>query len=76
VSLTGFNGKVFGEEAYGKFATQCKVGSNVFVGKKTVFFPASSVWQCVSTKVQYINEEAFKVGVADVVKYCSDTALQ
>jgi hypothetical protein len=77
--FTAWKLKIFGEDAYGKVTACCKVGSNIInylLEKNRVFFPVTAGRQRVPTRVRSINEETFKSAVVDLVKCCSDTALQ
>ncbi len=77
--LTAYKLKVFGEDAYGKVTSRCKVAAtiiNYLLEKNRVFFPVNSGRQRVPTRVRLINDETFKSAVVDLVKCSSDTTLQ
>jgi hypothetical protein len=77
--LTAFKLKVFGEDAFGKVATRCSAAANIInyiLEHNRVYFPVTSGHQCVPARVKPISEEVFKSVICDLVKVCSDTALQ
>jgi hypothetical protein len=71
--------KVFGDDAFGKVTSRCKVAAavvNYLMEKNRVFFAVASGRQRIPGCVRLINEETFKSAVVDIVKCVADANLQ
>jgi len=71
--------KVFGDDAFGKVTSRCKVAAavvNYLMEKNRVFFAVASGRQRVPGRVRLINEETFKSAVVDIAKCVADANLQ
>jgi hypothetical protein len=76
---TAFKLKIFGNDAFGKVSTRCKVGSSVInnmLEKNTVFSPSSSVQARLPFHACPLNEETFKSVVVELLKCSNDTNVQ
>ena len=71
--------KVFGDDAFGKVTSRCKVAASVMnflLQKNRVFFPVTAGHQRIPARVRLINQETFKAAVVDIVKCIADANLQ
>lgn len=76
---TAFKLKIFGDDAFGKVSTRCKVGASVInnlLEKNTVFFPSGSVRARLPFRARPLNEETFKSVVVELLKCSNDTNVQ
>jgi hypothetical protein len=77
--LTASKLKVFGDDAFGKVTSRCKVAEavvNVLLLKNRILFPVAVGRQRLPARVRLINEEIFKSTIVDVVKCIADANLQ
>jgi hypothetical protein len=71
--------KVFGDDAFGKVSSCCKVAVavvNHFMEKKSVLFPAGAAQSKYPVRACVLNEETFKVMVIDMLWCTNDANLQ
>jgi hypothetical protein len=71
--------KIFGDDAFGKVASRCKVGAsivNFLTERNTVFFPSGNVRNRLPIRVHPLNDETYKSAVVDLLKCVNDTNLQ
>jgi hypothetical protein len=74
-----FKLKIFGDDAFGKVSSRCKVAAkavNHLLEVNTVFFPAGSIRAKIPLRVHPLNEETFKSAVVDLLKCTNDTSVQ
>ena len=79
IMLAAFKLKIFGDDAFGKVSSQCKVGAaivNHILEKNFIFFPAGAVRSRYPVCVRPLNEEIFKFVVMDLLKCTNDTNVQ
>jgi hypothetical protein len=77
--LTAFKLKIFGDDAYGKVSTQCKVGANKannLLERNRVFFPAGSTRARLPLRLRPLNEETIKAAIVELLRCTSNTNLQ
>jgi hypothetical protein len=77
--LTASKLKVFGDDAFGKVTSRCKVAAavvNVLLLKNRILFPVAVGYQRLPARVRLINKEIFKSTIVDVVKCIADANLQ
>lgn len=77
--LLAFRLKIFGDDAFGKVASWCKLGAsivNLLMEKNTVFFPSGSIRNRQPVHVRLLNDETFKSAVVELLKCTNDTNLQ
>jgi hypothetical protein len=74
-----FKLKIFGNDAFGKVSSRCKVAANAvnhLLEVNTVFFPAGSVRAKIPLCVCPLNKETFKSAVVDLLKCTNNTNVQ
>jgi hypothetical protein len=74
-----FKLKSFGNDAFRKVSSRCKVAANAvnhLLQVNTVFFPAGSVRAKIPLCVRPLNKETFKSAVVDLLKCTNDTNVQ
>jgi hypothetical protein len=79
IMVMAYKLKVFGDDAFGKVSSHCKVGATVInriLEDNLIFFPAGAARSRLSVRARALNEETFKSCVVDVLKVSSDTNLQ
>jgi hypothetical protein len=79
IMVTAYKLKVFGDDAFGKVSSRCKVGATVInriLEDNLIFFPAGAARSRLSVRARALNEETFKSCVVDILKVSSDTNLQ
>lgn len=79
VVVVAWKVKVFGEDAYGKVSSRCKLGAGVvneLLVRNCVFFPMGSGKNRTPVRVHQLNDETFKTNVLDLLKFISDTNIQ
>lgn len=77
--LVAFRLKIFGDDAFGKVASHCKLGAsivNLLMEKNTVFFPTGGIRNRQPVRVRPLNDETFKSAIVDLLKCMNDTNLQ
>ncbi len=79
IMVTAYKLKVFGDDAFGKVSSRCKVGAGVInhiLESNLVFSPAGAAQSRLSVRAHALNVETFKSCVVDVLKVFNDTNLQ
>jgi hypothetical protein len=77
--LLAYRLKIFGDNAFGKVASRCKLGAsivNFLMEKHTVFFSSSAAKNRQPIRARPLNDETFKAAVVDLLKCTNDTNLQ
>jgi len=77
--VTAYKLKVFGDDAFGKVSSHCKVGAavvNHLMEKNAILFPAGSSRSRAPVRARVLNEETFKATVVDMLRCTNDTNLQ
>jgi hypothetical protein len=76
--VTAYKLKVFGNGAFGKVYSHCKVGVavvNHLMEKNAFLFPARSIRSRAPVRARVLNEETFKAMVVDMLRCTNDTNL-
>jgi len=79
IMVTVYKLKVFGDDAFGKVLSRCKVGAsmiNHILENNLIFFPAGAAQSCLSIRAHALNKETFNSCVVDVLKVSNDANLQ
>jgi hypothetical protein len=79
IMLAAFKLKIFGDDAFDKVSSRCKVGAaivNHTLKKNCIFFPAGAVKSQYTVHVHPLIEEIFKSVVMDLLKCTNDTNVQ
>jgi hypothetical protein len=79
VMLIAYKLKVFGDDAFSKVSSHCKVGAGVInhvLEINTVFFPLGAIRSHYPVCVCPLNEETFKAAVVHILKCTNETNLQ
>jgi hypothetical protein len=77
--VTAYKLKVFGDDAFGKVSSRCKIGAavvNHLMEKNSILFPAGSSRSRAPVRARVLNEETFKATVVDMLRCTNDTNLQ
>jgi hypothetical protein len=75
IMVTACKLKVFGDDAFGKVSSRCKVGAGMInhILETNLFFP---LLELPGLAYRALNEETFKSCVIDMLKVSNDTNLQ
>jgi hypothetical protein len=77
--VTAYKLKVFGDDAFGKVSSHCKVFAAILkhlMEQKSVLFPAGAIRSKFPVCACVLNEETFKATVIDLFRCTNNTNLQ